>query len=85
MIELLPDSIVAVDTKGVILQCNAAAARISGYSKEELVGKHFSKLRAIRVRDMPKYLNAFSSILRGKAHKPFELTFYTSGWNYHSG
>ncbi len=75
MIELSPDSIVAVDTKGVILLCNSAATRILGYSKDEMVGKRFSKIGIIRARDMPRYLKLFSSVLRGKIHERLEFTF----------
>jgi len=76
MIELSPDSIIVADLKGKILLCNDAATRMSGYSKDEMVGRHFSKIGIIRLRDAPKYLKIFNSALRGKAHKPFEVSFY---------
>jgi len=75
VVELAPDSIITVDLKGAITSCNAAAIRMLGYSKGEMVGKHFSKIGAIEVRDLPKYLKLFSSVLRGKVTKPLELTF----------
>ena len=76
MIELSPDSIVAADMKGIILLCNAAATRLSGYSKDELIGKHFSKIGIIRLRDAPKYLRIFNSTLIGRPRKPLEISFY---------
>jgi len=76
MIELSPDGIVVADMKGMILLCNAAATRISGYSKEEMVGKHFSRIGIIRLRDAPKYLKIFVSTLRGRPREPLELSFY---------
>jgi PAS domain S-box-containing protein len=76
MIELSPDGIVAVDAKGIILVYNTAASRMVGYSKDEIVGKHFSKVRIFRVKDTPKYLKIFSFCLRGKTPKPFEMTIY---------
>jgi len=76
MVELSPDSILTIDTKGVITSCNAAATRILGYSKAEMVGKHFSKLGVIRLRDLPKYLKLFRSVLGGKVTEPLELTFH---------
>ena len=76
MVELSPDGIVAADLKGMILLCNTAATRMSGYSKDEMVGKHFSRIGIIRLRDVPKYLKIFTSTQRGGIHKPFELPFY---------
>jgi len=76
MIELFPDGIVAVDAKGIILVYNTAASKIAGYSKDEIVGKHFSKAGVFRAREIPKYLKIFSSCLIGKIPKPFEMTVY---------
>jgi PAS domain S-box-containing protein len=76
MIELYPDGIVATDAKGMILIYNTAASRMLGYSKDEIVGKHFSKVGIFRVKDTPKYLRIFSSCLRGKIPEPFEMTIY---------
>jgi len=75
IVELAPDSIMTFDLKGVITSCNTAATRLSGYSKDELVGKHFSKIGPIRARDIPKFLKMLPSTLRGKVPKPFEITF----------
>ncbi len=74
--ELSPDSIVTVDTQGVITSCNAAATKMLGYSKDEMIGKHFSKTGIFSTEDLPYYTELFNSFLRGKAKKPAELTFY---------
>lgn len=75
MIELAPDAIVVLNRLGVIVSCNSAGQRISGYSKDELVGKHFSKLGAFHVKDIPKYLSIFAKILKGQVSKPFQVEF----------
>ncbi len=75
MVELSPDSILTVDTKGMITSCNTAATRMLGYSRDEMVGKHFSKLGALRLRDLPKHQKLFRSALKGKVTEPLELTF----------
>ncbi len=74
LIELAPDSIVTMDLKGYITSCNSAATRIFRYSKDDLVGKHFSKIGFLHVKDIPKYLKIFVSILRGKGTGVYELT-----------
>ena len=74
LIELAPDSIVTMDLKGYITSCNSAATRIFRYSKDDLVGKHFSKIGFLHVKDIPKYLKVFVSLLRGKGTGTYELT-----------
>ncbi len=76
MVELSPDSIVSVDTKGVITLCNTAITKILGYSQDELVGKHFAKLGVLRLGDVPKYLKLFKDILGGKIGEPIEVALY---------
>ena len=71
VVEFSPDSIVLLDLKGVIIWCNNNAATISGHSREELVGKRFTKLGTFRSRDLPKYLKMFSSAIKGKRLEPF--------------
>jgi PAS domain S-box-containing protein len=76
MIELCPDGISTVNTKGMIISCNTIGARMLGYSSDEMVGKHFSKLGVFRPRDLPKYQKLFRSALRGKVTESLELTLY---------
>ena len=76
MVELAPDGIVTTDTKGVITSCNTAMTRMLGYSRDELVGKHFARLGALRLEDVPKYLKLFKDILGGKASKSIEVTLH---------
>ena len=84
MFELSPIGITILDMKGVVTACNDAVSREGGYPIGELVGKHFSKISPIRVRDIPKYIRLFSSIVRGKVPKPFEIAYNrkdgTTGW-----
>ncbi|MCJ7763492.1 PAS domain S-box protein, partial [Candidatus Bathyarchaeota archaeon] len=85
LFELAPDSIISFDQKGVVTSCNTAATIMSGYSKDELVGKHFSKMAAVRARDIPKYLKIFTSIVRGKTPKPFEIVWKNKNGTSHFG
>ena len=82
LFELAPDSIVTVDLKGTITSCNPAAVFITGFSKDELVGKHFSKLPALKVKDIPRYLKMLSSMLKGETIEPFEVSFYRKDGAY---
>lgn len=84
IIELAPDIIVSADTKGVITSCNSAVTRVTGYSKDEVVGKHFSKIGHLRAKDFPKYLKVSNSLVRGKTPEPFETVFYRKDGTPHS-
>ncbi|MHA2315295.1 MAG: PAS domain S-box protein [Candidatus Hermodarchaeia archaeon] len=73
IVELAPDGIVTVDLKGIITSCNSALLQQTGYTKEDFVGKHISKIPTARLKDIPKYLKIFSSLLMGEVPKPFEF------------
>jgi len=77
IIELAPDGIITVDMKGVITSVNSTFLRLTGYSKDEIVGKHFTKLGTLRARDIPKYLKMMSLAFRRKLPPPFEYQYVT--------
>jgi PAS domain S-box-containing protein len=76
LIEFSPDGIITVNTIGVITGWNQEAVRLSGYSKDEMIGKHFTKTNLFRYKYVPKYLKLFHSSLNGKEVKPFEIEYF---------
>jgi PAS domain S-box-containing protein len=75
LFELSPIGITTVDMKGTVTSSNPAVYRQGGYSEGDFVGKHFSKIAPIRVRDVPKFLRVFASIIRGRVPQPFEVAY----------
>jgi PAS domain S-box-containing protein len=73
LIEGASDSISAVDLKGKITYCNKATEILTGHTKEELIGKHFSRVGSINNKDIPSYSKLFKQLLRGKKVAPFEM------------
>ena len=71
IVELSPDGIITVNLKGTITSCNQAFTYLAGFSKEEIVGKHFTKLPTLRAKDIPKYVKLFASMLTGKDISPY--------------
>ncbi|MEW6355369.1 MAG: PAS domain S-box protein [Planctomycetota bacterium] len=69
--EMAPDGILIVNRRGVILSCNHATSRITGYPENELVGKHFSKIGTLRIKDIPKYMKLFVQVIGGHIPEPF--------------
>ncbi len=75
IVELAPDSIMTFDLKGVVTSCNTASTRLTGYSKYEIVGKHFAKVGVLQAKDIAKYLKMLPSTIRGKVPEPFEVVY----------
>lgn len=85
IVELTPDGIATIDTKGVVTSCNTAFLNLMGFVRDEIVGKHFTKLPTLRIRDIPKYLKILGSILRDEVPKPFEITWLHKDGSEHMG
>jgi len=63
LFELAPDGIMTLDLKGTITSINSAYIRLTGYSRDEIVGKHFTKISTITARDIGKYVKMFASFM----------------------
>ena len=79
LFDFFPIGITVLDMKGVILYCNAAVYNKGSYSKDDLVGKHFSKIAPLRARDIPNFVRIFASLIRGKVPKPFAVSYQQRG------
>jgi len=75
LFDMAPDGIVLMDLKGFITSGNKALFDLTGYNEKEIIGKHFTKLGTIRLKDVPKYLRIFSSVIMGKDPEPFEFMY----------
>jgi len=60
------DCIIFLDKSGRILEINRKAEEMFGGSKEELFGKHFTKVGVISPRDIPVVISAFAKALIGQ-------------------
>jgi len=75
IVEMAPAGILTVDLKGIVTSCNRAFVEMTGYPRDELVGRHFTKLPPVRAQDLPKYVRLLAGILRGRAPAPFETVW----------
>jgi len=84
LFEMAPDGMATTDMKGVITSVNSAFLGLTGYKREDVVGKRFTKLQTIKPKDIPKYLKLMISALRGRLPEPFEYSYVrkdgTTGW-----
>ena len=76
LFEHSPDGIVIVDFKGIILSCNPAISKMTGFEVPELIGKHFSKTKIFDLKELPNLIKLFYEILHGKTKGPFELRYF---------
>jgi diguanylate cyclase (GGDEF)-like protein/PAS domain S-box-containing protein len=72
-----PLGILTLSRTGIITSCNKLLYDSSGYTPENLVGKHFARNSAVLPRDIPRYLKLFSAVLRDKSIKPFVANLKT--------
>jgi len=75
LVETAADAIITLDLLGRLTFVNPAGERISGYSEEELVGKHFREL--LPAKHIPACLNVFQKALRGQPTPPLEIEMIT--------
>jgi len=83
LVEMDPDVIATVDTKGIVTSCNKVAVELIGRPKEEIVGKHFTKISAFRPGEIPKYMKIFASIIQGKVPETMEIDYQTCNGEDH--
>ena len=71
--ELITDGIITFDLKGVVTSVNNSFLELTGFPRDKIVGRHFSKLPTIRMNDIPGYIKLFSSMIMGKIPEPFKF------------
>ncbi len=74
LVQESPDAIISLDKTGNLLSFNIAAERISGFSAEEVIGKHFAQIGVLAKQSIPKALKEFALVVKGTERPPFELT-----------
>ncbi len=82
LVQESPDAIISLDKKGNLLSFNPAAERKSGFSAEEVMGKHFVKIGVLAKQSIPKALKEFALVITGIERPPFELTIMRKNKSY---
>ncbi len=71
-----PDYTILLGLDGYLLDVNPAAAKITGLSKEELVGKHFMELSIFPEEELASHREMFPYFVSGKNIDPYESRIY---------
>jgi PAS domain S-box-containing protein len=74
LVQQSPDAVISLDKIGNFLSFNPAAERMSGFSAQEVIGRHFTKVGILDKKSIPKAIKEFGLVLTGAERPPFELT-----------
>ncbi len=74
--ENTPSSIVVINSKGKIIECNPTTELMFGYTKEELIGKKFHKISVIHPDFLPSIMEDFQRFIKGEVVHRIDLQMY---------
>jgi len=63
--ENVNDTIIRLDKHGRLVDVNQRAEECFGYKPEEVIGKSFTKLGALSLKDLPRMIKIFAEVVRG--------------------
>jgi len=75
LIELSPNGIATFNKKGYMTFLNDTFCKLTGFNKEDLMGKHFTELQTLRKRDLLKYIRSLVAVLQGKKFQKVEFAY----------
>ncbi len=71
--ESAPDAYYINDLKGTFIDGNKATEKVTGYKREELIGKNFLKLQLLSKKQIPKASKSLAKNVQGKPSGPDEF------------
>jgi len=74
--ENTPFSIVLINTKGIIIECNPTIKLMFGYSNKDLVGKKFHKISVIHPDYLPTIMQLFKKFIKGERVHRIDIQMY---------
>jgi len=83
LIDTAPDIIYAIDAGGNITALNEAFEVVTGFSRDEWMGKPFAPL--VHPDDLHRAIETFELVRQGGSPEPYELRILTSGGSYRTG
>jgi len=73
LVDLVPDGIISLSPLGYATFVNDTFLKLTGFSREEIVGKHLTSIGTIRKQDLFKHIQTFASIIKGNIPPPIEF------------
>lgn len=75
IIELAPDGIITVSSRGIILSANSAICKLSGYKRKELEKKHLARIKGFKSKDIQYFIEIFREIIGKPRVRTFDLQY----------
>jgi len=75
LLDLLSDPALIVDEKGDFLSVNSAFEEVTGLSRKELIGSHFSKLNILTAEAKAALSEIQKKRMHGEPNEPYEVCF----------
>ena len=76
-----PFSIVLIDSKGIIIDCNPTTEVVFGYLKSDLIGKQFQKLKIVHPDYITNLVILFKKFIKGEQVHRIDLEMYKKDGN----
>ena len=77
LFETSPYSVVLLNFKGKIIECNSATEKLFKFKKDELVGKNFLELIALPSESLSLLKEAYKQLIYGQKLEPIEIQTFT--------
>lgn len=77
LIDLIPDPVIVIDSTGTIVAANRTSEELSGYLKEQLIGKTFTKLSFVGKEYKPLLTENVKNRLKGSTVPAYEIKITT--------
>ena len=77
MFNMMVDPVVIVDSKGKFLEITDKVEEITGYKKEELLGKNFLRTKIVTAKSKRALLKSLLKRMAGVKLKPYEIEVLT--------
>ncbi|MEO0107647.1 MAG: PAS domain S-box protein [candidate division WOR-3 bacterium] len=77
ILENAGEGIVCIDRRGVVIEANPAFTRVTGLTREEVMGKTVPELatRLVKLSDIPKVVGGFKDFILGRPTSNYEVEF----------
>lgn len=73
LVNLVPDGIISLNPLGYATFANDAYLKLTGFSKDEIIGRHMTSMGTIRRKDLFRHIQTFASIIKGNIPPPMEF------------
>ena len=77
LLETSPYSVILMNFKGRIIECNTATVKLFKYEMDEIIGKNLLELIAFPSKSLYKLENAFEQLTKGQKLEPIEIQCFT--------